>query len=88
MISRPLPTGVRKSRAFDQVALIQVVGPDRFGDQLVHQGPLDMDAIVDTGKEHGLVAHGEPGLERRSTARETSGVISLGWLKWRLIHSG
>ncbi len=31
---------------------------------------------------------GSPALVSLSTARETSGVISLGWLKWRLIHSG
>ena len=31
---------------------------------------------------------GRPALVSLSTARLTSGVISLGWLKWRLIHSG
>ena len=31
---------------------------------------------------------GMPARESLSTARETSGVISFGWLKWRFIHSG
>ena len=31
---------------------------------------------------------GRPAFVSLSTARETSGVISLGWLKWRLIQSG
>ena len=31
---------------------------------------------------------GRPALVSLSTARETSGVISFGWLKWRLIQSG
>ena len=31
---------------------------------------------------------GRPALVSLSTARETSGVISFGWLKCRLIHSG
>ena len=31
---------------------------------------------------------GSPALVSLSTARQTSGVISFGWLKWRLIQSG
>ena len=42
--------------ALDQVALVEVVGPDPVLDQALDQLPLGVDAVVDARQEHGLVA--------------------------------
>ena len=47
------------SGALDEVALVQVIGPDPVRDELVHERPLDVDAVVDPGKEHALVTDGQ-----------------------------
>ncbi len=46
------------ARARHQVALVQIVGPHAHLDQLVHELALDVDAIVDAGQQHGLIAQG------------------------------
>ena len=50
--------------ALDQVALVQVVGPDPVRDELVDECSLDVDAVVDAGQQHALVADREPGLRQ------------------------
>jgi len=62
MISRPLPTGVRKCpEPSYQVALVEVVRPDPVGHQLVDERALDVDAIVDAGEQDALVPDREAG---------------------------
>ena len=65
MISRPLPTGVRKwPGALDQVALVEVVRPDPVLDEPVDERPLDVDAVVDAGEQDRLVADRQAGLRQ------------------------
>ncbi len=65
MISRPLPTGVRKCpESFDEVALVEVVGPDPVRDELVDERALDVDAVDYAGEQHALVPDGQPGLRQ------------------------
>ena len=47
--------------ALDQVALVQVVGPDPVGHELVDERALDVDAVVDAGQQDALVADREAG---------------------------
>ena len=44
------------ARAFDQVALVQVIGPHADAHQLLHQVALDVDTVVDARQQHRLVA--------------------------------
>ena len=46
----------------DQVALVEVVRPDPVGDELVDEGALDVDAVVDARQQDALVADRETGL--------------------------
>ena len=48
--------------ALDQVALVQVVRPDPVRHELVDERALDVDAVVDAGEQHALVADRQPGL--------------------------
>ena len=47
--------------ALDQVAVVEVVRPDADLDQLVHELALDVDAVVDAGEQHRLVADRDAG---------------------------
>ena len=63
MISSPLPTGRPEvARALDQVALVEVVGPDPVLDEPVDERALDVDAVVHAGQEDRLVADRQAGL--------------------------
>ena len=62
MISRPLPTGCPEvPAALDQVALVEVVGPDAHLDQLLDEVALDVHTVVDAGEQHRLVAQRDAG---------------------------
>ena len=52
------------ARALDQVALVEVVRPDPVGDELVDERALDVDAVVDAGEQHALVADRQAGLRQ------------------------
>ena len=49
------------ARAFNKVALIDVVRADAILDELVHQLAHDVHAVVDARKEHRLIANGNAG---------------------------
>ena len=44
------------TRAFDQVALVQVIRAHADADQVLHQLALDVDVVVHARQQHGLVA--------------------------------
>ena len=48
--------------SLDQVALVQVVGPDPVRDELVDERALDVDAVVHAGEQDALVADRQAGL--------------------------
>ena len=75
-------------QAHGQVALIDVVRTHTDLDQLVDQLLHGVDAVIDAGQQHALVARGIPASARRAQAAADSGVISLGWLKWVFSQMG
>ena len=68
--------------ALDQVALVDVVGPDPVLDELVDERPLDVDAVVDAGEQDRLVAQrdagaGQPVAGARDLGRDLVGVVEV-----------
>jgi hypothetical protein len=51
-------------RAFDQVALVKIVWPHADADEVLHQLPLDMGAVIHSREQHRLVS------ERDARARK------------------
>jgi hypothetical protein len=45
---------------FDQVTLVEIIGPDADPHQVLHELALDVDVIVDTGQQHRLVPERNP----------------------------
>lgn len=54
--------GAEVGRAVDEVALIEVVRPDAAHEELVDEGFLDIDVVVDAAEEDGLVTKGDAGV--------------------------
>ena len=53
--------GAEMARALDQVALVDVVGPDAVLDQPMNERPHDVDAVVDPGEQYRLIAERDAG---------------------------
>ena len=47
--------------ALDEVALVEVVGPDPVLHEPMDERPLDMDAVIDAGEQDALVADRDAG---------------------------
>jgi hypothetical protein len=57
-----LDAGPEVGAPCDEVALVQVVGPDAAEEELVDEGAHDFGGVVDVAKEDGLVAQGDAGV--------------------------